>query len=264
MRLGVLLVVVCLSAGLASVSTWTYSGAAVSALYGGLILVTSGDSANGDFPEGVEVLPAPDLLWEAAPVWPFRGMVGFYGGAVGFDWVYDRGGGFGLQYRDTDGASITAVKMGPGDSHGMCGPGQMYAGEDGVEIEYIRYHVFGGVDRVRFMVPWGDYAYPQFLPTENVRRVSSTKAGTDGTHYGFRFIPDEPACGPQITYIVFAETGDLRDCGWANLGPVLVTPEDISNTESEPELSPTVLEDNLSHCSDKALDLRDLSKHKKQ
>ena len=69
---------------------------------------------------------------------------------------------------------------------------------------------------------------PRFLGSEYVSQEREYYeptvglSGTDGEHYGYRIIPNEPACGPQMTIVVSAMTGESVMCGWDLLGPVLV------------------------------------------
>lgn len=268
----------------------------------------------------------PELT--AAPNWPFRGMIGYFGtdiGAVPVDIPDDRRLLYesdGLQFRDSDTGKMTWISLRP---EMLCGPGHMVADADGVGVRYSE----SGSHSVYLWIPWGDYPYPLFRVPDQLDALASTDswfaglqrvtfgrteiraeainesefqvwkpddaqfyrftdqlvpsgrvsrkpvssidvdeenliwapivqvAGSDGRHYGIRVIPSEPACVPQMTYLIDARTGEIPLCGWSFLGPILVNPN-ISNTSIEvPELPNYGMRDLDSGRCRRVLDLRD-------
>ena len=216
-----------------------------------------------------------------APSLPFRGVIGYHGDfGMGYPEVLlDSPIPDGLIYRSTSDSTLAYVPL--GNMRYICGPGQMIARSDGVEVIYVRGL---GPPYAGYLIPWGDDAYPLFVSssyaralrrptavqvskdllvelihddmyTYGVLRISNgveqrfyeaasngtwflgsehvvqeriyhdpiyRLSGTDGEHYGYHIVPHEPNCGPQMTVVVSAVTGELVMCGWDLLGPVLV------------------------------------------
>ncbi|MDE0268613.1 MAG: hypothetical protein OXI96_06210 [Acidimicrobiaceae bacterium] len=202
-----------------------------------------------------------------APSLPFRGVIGYYDGTApvaSYDVVpsvdpYPHPG-FGLQYWNANDLSSTYVPLGV--DHMICG-GHIEASFDRLKVTFVDYRSLG---YVIFQVPWGDDAYPMFIsdppgwlppPTVLGARVS----GTDGHHYGFHYIPEEPACSAHKTYVVDGITGKLITCGWNRLGPILVNFDESyepSSSIKDPEFLVTNLPEVYDDSCDRFLDLRDL------
>lgn len=66
--------------------------------------------------------------------------------------------------------------------------------------------------------------------------LSDILIGTDGSHYGFRFIYDEPACPSERIYIVDGKSGNVIFCafswGGGMGGPVLVSSDDLASGDT--------------------------------
>lgn len=69
---------------------------------------------------------------------------------------------------------------------------------------------------------------PRFLGSAYVAQAREyyeptvSLSGTDGEHYGYSIVPNEPACGPELAVVLSAATGEMVMCGWDVIGPVLV------------------------------------------
>lgn len=128
-----------------------YSGSAL-VVYGSVLQTQSGDT-EGLVEQGEIPVGAPSL--------PFRGVVGYYGDVffpVPPDpYPYP---GFGLLYWNAADLSLLHVPL--GDSVDICGPGQIMIHPDGVEVLYVDALSY---NTNIFRVPWGDDAYPAFLPS---------------------------------------------------------------------------------------------------
>lgn len=88
-------------------------------------------------------------------------------------------------------------------------------------------------------------------------------SGTDGRHYGLRFVFYEPACGDTLTYVMSAETGELMICGLSLFAPQLVDFDNVSQSDAAitlPRVFPSDEQIPCYHATDLfyAIDLREL------